>query len=120
MPSCVACAAELAPTVRTPHTVYVKSLLSRIAGQDYCRDHIVRAAVAASVVTEIKPSTGTVAVARRGAPSAEYDQPLVVVDALGLKTVETWSWPTPARLVGQRIAILQRPVSWRPATGWRD
>ena len=26
MPSCVACAAELAPPVRTPHTVYVKSL----------------------------------------------------------------------------------------------
>ena len=32
MPSCVACGAELEPPVRTPHTVYVKSLY-RIAGQ---------------------------------------------------------------------------------------
>ena len=42
MPSCVACGAELEPPVRTPHTVYVKSLY-RIAGQDYCRHHIIRA-----------------------------------------------------------------------------
>ena len=57
MPSCVACGAELEPPVRAPHTVYVKSLY-RIAGQDYWRHHIVRAAVAASVITEIKPGAG--------------------------------------------------------------
>ena len=42
MSSCVACGAELEPPVRVPHTVYVKSLY-RIAGQDYCRHHIIRA-----------------------------------------------------------------------------
>ena len=53
MPSYVACGAELEPPVRTPHRVYVKSL-SRIGGQDYCRHHIVRAAVAAGVITELR------------------------------------------------------------------
>ena len=62
MPSCVACAAELAPPVRTPHTVYVKSLY-RIAGQDYCRHHIIRAAVAAGVIAEVRAGAGPVAVA---------------------------------------------------------
>ena len=52
MPSCVACAAELEPPVRTPHTVYVKSLY-RIAGQDYCRNHIIKAAVAAVEYREV-------------------------------------------------------------------
>ena len=37
---------------RSP-TVYVKSLY-RIAGQDYCRHHIAKAAVAAGVITEVK------------------------------------------------------------------
>ncbi len=32
-------------------------------------------------------------------------QPWASLIALGLKTVETRSWPAPARLVGQRIAI---------------
>ena len=59
MSSCVACGAELEPPVRTPHTVYVKSLY-RIAGQDYCRHHIVRAAVAAGVITEVKAGAGLV------------------------------------------------------------
>ena len=45
MPSRIACGQELEPPVRVPHTVYVKSLY-RIAGQDYCRHHIIRAAVA--------------------------------------------------------------------------
>ena len=53
MPSYVACGAELEPPVRTPHRVYVKSLY-RIGGQDYCRHHIVRAAVAAGVITELR------------------------------------------------------------------
>ena len=59
MPSCVACAAELEPPVRTPHTVYVKSLY-RIAGQDYCRNHIIKAAVAAGVITEVRAGAGPV------------------------------------------------------------
>ena len=53
MASCVACGAELEPPVRAPHTVYVKTLY-RIGGQDYCRHHIIRAAVAAGVITEIR------------------------------------------------------------------
>ena len=32
-------------------------------------------------------------------------QPWASLNALGFKTVETQSWPAPARLVGQRIAI---------------
>ena len=62
MPSCVACGAELEPPVRVPHTVYVKSLY-RIAGQDYCRHHIIRAGGAPVVAMP------------RGAPSSEYDRP---------------------------------------------
>ena len=61
MPSCVACGAELEPPVHAPHTVYVKSLY-RIDGQDYCRHQIIRAGVAAGVITEVKPGTGTGAV----------------------------------------------------------
>ena len=74
MAQCVACAAELEPPVRTPHTVYVKSLY-RIAGQDYCRHHIIRAAGAAGVITEVRARAGPVAVVSRGAPPAEYDRP---------------------------------------------
>ena len=73
MPDCVACGAELEPPVRTPHTVYVK-ILYRIGGQDYCRHHIIRAAVAAGVIAEIKPGAGPVAATHRRAPSAEYGQ----------------------------------------------
>ena len=40
---------------RTPHTVYMKKLY-RIAGQHYCRHHIVVAAVASGVIIEIRPS----------------------------------------------------------------
>ena len=49
MSKCVACGAELEPPVYIPHTIYVKSLY-RIAGQDYCRHHIIRAAVIAGVI----------------------------------------------------------------------
>ena len=42
MLSCVAGGAQLEPPVHAPHTVYVKTLY-RIAGQDYCRHHIIRA-----------------------------------------------------------------------------
>ena len=74
MPSCVACGAELEPPVRVPHTVYVKSLY-RLGGQDYCRHHIIRSAVAAGVITEVRAGSGPVAVVSRGAPPAEYDRP---------------------------------------------
>ena len=57
MPICVACGAELESPVRAPHTVYVKTRY-RIAGQDYCRHHIIRAAVAAGVINEIRAGAG--------------------------------------------------------------
>ena len=74
MPSCVACGAELEPPVRTPHTVYVKSLY-RIAGQDYCRHHIIRAAAAAGVITEVRAGAGPVVALTRGASSDERVRP---------------------------------------------
>ena len=74
MPNCVACGAELEPPVRTPHTVYVKSLY-RIAGQDYCRHHIIRAAAAAGVITEIRAGAGPVVALPWGATSDERAQP---------------------------------------------
>ena len=58
MPSCVACGSELEPPVRTPHTVYVKTLY-RIAGQYYCRHHTIRAAVAAGVITKVRVGSGS-------------------------------------------------------------
>ena len=61
MSKCIAGGAELEPPVRAPHTVYVKTLY-RIAGQDYCRHHIIRAATAAGVITEVKPGAGPVVV----------------------------------------------------------
>ena len=60
------------PPVRAPHTVYVKTLY-RIGGQNYCRHHVIRAAVAAGVIAEVKPGIGPVA--HGGATSAEYGQP---------------------------------------------
>ena len=54
MPNCISCGAELEPPVRVPHTVYVKTLY-RIGGQDYCRHHVIRAAVAAGVIAEVRP-----------------------------------------------------------------
>ena len=73
MPSCIACGAELEPPVRTPHTVYMKTLY-RIAGQDYCGHHVIRAAVAAGVITEIKPGAGPVSALPREAAPVEYDR----------------------------------------------
>ena len=60
MHQCVTCGAELEPPVRAPHTVYVKTLY-RIAGQEYCRHHIIKAAVAAGVIAEVRPGAGPVA-----------------------------------------------------------
>ena len=53
MLSCVAGGAQLEPPVRVPHTVHVKTLY-RIGVQDYCHDHIIRAAAAAGVITGVK------------------------------------------------------------------
>ena len=64
MPSCVICGAELEPPVRVPHTVYVKTLY-RIGGRDYCRHHIIRAVVAAGVITEIRAGAGPAVVVSR-------------------------------------------------------
>ena len=74
MPSCIACGAELEPPVRAPHTVYVKTLY-RIGGQDYCRHHVIRAAVAVGVIAEVKPGAGPVVVTNRRAPSEERFRP---------------------------------------------
>ncbi len=64
MPKCAFCGAELEPPVRVPHTVYVKKLY-RVAGQNYCRHHVIRAAVAAGIITEVRAGAGPmVAVAR--------------------------------------------------------
>lgn len=73
MPSCIACGADLQPPVRVPHTVYVKTLY-RIAGQDYCRHHIIRAAVSAGVITEVKAGTGPVSALPRETTPVEYDR----------------------------------------------
>ena len=64
MSKCVACGVELEPPVRVPHTAYVKSLY-RIAGQDYCRHHIIKAAVVDGVIAEVKAGAGPVAAVSR-------------------------------------------------------
>lgn len=74
MPNCIACGAELVPSVRTPHTVYVQTLY-RIGGQDYCRHHIIRAAVAAGVITEVKAGAGPVVAMNRRVPAEERFRP---------------------------------------------
>ena len=56
-----------------PHTVYVKTLY-RIAGQDCCRHHIIRAAVAAGVIVEVKASDGPAATVPRGTSHTERDR----------------------------------------------
>ena len=65
MPKCATCGAELEPPVRIPHTVYVKTLY-RIGGWDYRRHHIIRAAVAAGLITEVKPGAGQAVPVPRG------------------------------------------------------
>ena len=63
------------PPVRAPHTVYVKSLY-RIGGQNYyCRPHIVRAAVAAGLITEVKPGAGPAVAMNLGVSLMERDRP---------------------------------------------
>ena len=74
MRNCVAGGSELEPPIRTPHTVYAKTLY-RIAGRDCYPHHIIRAAVAVGVITEVKPGPGPVVATSWGAPSTEHDRP---------------------------------------------
>ncbi len=74
MPNCAACGAELEPPVRVPHTVYVKTLY-RVAGQNYCRHRIIKAGLAAGLITEVRPGAGPVVAANRGVSTMEHDQP---------------------------------------------
>ena len=57
MASCFICQTELAPPVRARHTVYVRKLFL-LGGQTYCRHHIIPAAVAAGVISEVKAGAG--------------------------------------------------------------
>ena len=52
MPACQTCGVRLAPPHRQPHTVYVRKLFI-VGGWHYCRHHVVAAAVAARLVTEV-------------------------------------------------------------------
>lgn len=61
------------PAVHVPHTVHVKTLC-RIAGQDYCRHHVIRAAVVTGVIAEVEPGAGPVAAMPRGTAPVEYDR----------------------------------------------
>ena len=63
-PNYIACGAELEPPVRAPHAVYVTTLY-RIARQDYCRHLVIRAAVNAGVIAEVKPGSGPVVTVSR-------------------------------------------------------
>ena len=65
MPNCVACRKELEPPARDPHTNYVKTLY-RVTDEDYCRHHIIRAGVAAGLITEVRASAGPVIAVPRG------------------------------------------------------
>ena len=57
MANCFICQTELAPPVRARHTVYVRKLFL-LGGQTYCRHHIIPAAVAAGVISEVKAGAG--------------------------------------------------------------
>ena len=48
--------------------------LYRVAGQDYYRHHVIKAAVAAGIIAEVKPGAGPVAATHRGVPSSKYGQ----------------------------------------------
>ena len=54
----------------TPHRLR-QDTLYRVAGQDYCRHHIIRAAVADDVITEIRVGTGPAVPMCRECPSVE-------------------------------------------------
>ena len=89
MPSCVARGAELGSPVRAPHTVYVKALY-RIAGQDYCRHHIIRAVVPAG-----GSDLGSGLPSREMVCTTTLHRPRATLITPGLKTLENRSSPAP-------------------------
>ena len=54
MPACQTCGVSLTPPARRPHTVYAKNLFI-VGSRHYCRHHVVAAAVAEGLVTEVAP-----------------------------------------------------------------
>ena len=125
IPNCVACGAELEPPVRVPLTVYVKTLY-RVAGQDYCRHHVIKAAVAAGIIFEVKPAparwrlTGERPLpSMASSTSAEpayaitLHQPGASLTAQGIKTAETRSWPAWPEF---RTISIHRPATRRMTT----
>ena len=52
MPVCHTCGVRLTPPARQPHTVYAKKLYI-VGSRHYCRHHVVVAAVAAGLLTEV-------------------------------------------------------------------
>ena len=52
MPACQTCGVSLAPPARQPHTVYARKLFI-VSSRHYCRHHVVAAAVAAGLLTEV-------------------------------------------------------------------
>ena len=114
MPQCVACDAELEPPVRAPHTVYVKSLY-RVGGQDYCRHHIIRAAVAAGVITEFRAGAGPApALPRVRLPPSTTR--FASVDHSGVKTSETG--PSPSTSAGGWSGNRATPSSLSCPAAW--
>ena len=60
------------------------------------------------MITPYRPAKIVVATGRtncRLSYAITLHQPWASLIALVLKTVETWSWPAPARLAGQHIAV---------------
>ena len=52
MPACHTCGVRLTPPVRQAHTVYARKLFL-VGGRHYRRHHVIAAAVAAGLVTEV-------------------------------------------------------------------
>ena len=52
MPVCHTCGVRLTPPVRQPHTVYARKPFL-VGGRHYRRHHVIAAAVAAGLVTEV-------------------------------------------------------------------
>ena len=57
MPVCQTCGVRLVPPARQPHTAYAKKLYI-VGSRHYCRHHVVAAAVAAGLLTEVVAGDG--------------------------------------------------------------
>ena len=115
MPSCVACAAELAAAPPyTPHRLRQEPVPHRWTGllppphhengRGRRRHRRGEARRRPCIVEQPRPST-TGSTGADPMYAITLHQPWASLNALGIKTVETRSWPVPARLVGQRFAI---------------